>query len=68
MATDKHNYKSLSLRNYTIAKLDSLGKTLLPGCKLSRPKIVEKLVNDRISDESKEGNIINDISTTIQKI
>ena len=58
--TDKQNYKSLSLRNYVINKLDNLGKTIFPGYELSRAKTVEILINDRISKETQqEGNTIN---------
>ena len=58
--TDKQNYKSLSLRNYVISKLDNLGKTIFPGYELSRAKTVEILINDRISQETQqEGNTIN---------
>jgi hypothetical protein len=60
--TDKQNYKSLSLRNYVINKLDNLGKTIFPGYELSRAKTVEILINDRISKEVEEGNTINAIN------
>lgn len=62
--TDKQNYKSLSLRNYVINKLDNLGKTIFPGYELSRAKTVEILINDRISRETKEGNTINAIKNS----
>jgi hypothetical protein len=66
--TDKQNYKSLSLRNYVINKLDNLGKTIFPGYELSRAKTVEILINDRISKETQqEGNTINVINNSKQK-
>ena len=62
--TDKQNYKSLSLRNYVINKLDNLGKTIFPGYELSRAKTVEILINDRSRTRTEAGHSINAINNS----
>jgi hypothetical protein len=58
--TDKYNYRSISLRNKTHSKLQNLSNIVVKGEKLSIPKTVEKLIDDRFSDsDSKPNGIIN---------
>ena len=58
--TDKYNYRSISLRNKTYSKLENLSSVVVKGEKLSMPKAVEKLINDRVDNsESKPEGIIN---------
>jgi len=60
--TDKYNYRSISLRNKTHLKLENLSNIVVKGEKLSIPKTVEKLIDDRVDNsESKQlEGIIND--------
>ena len=51
--TDKHNYKSISLRNHTYKKLDLLSNKLVEGYTLSRAKTVEVLINHYIDKYAK---------------
>ena len=52
--TCKYNYRSISLRNKTYSKLENLSNIVVKGEKLSMPKTVEKLINDRVNNsESK---------------
>ena len=58
--TDKYKYRSLSLRNKTYSKLENLSNIVVKGEKLSMPKTVEKLINDRVDNSEsklKEGII-----------
>ena len=58
--TDKYNYRSISLRNKTHSKLQNLSNIVVKGEKLSIPKTVEKLIDDRFSNsDSKPNGIIN---------
>ena len=58
--TCKYNYRSISLRNQTYSKLENLSNIVVEGEKLSMPKTVEKLINDRVDNsESKPEGIIN---------
>ena len=64
--TDKHNYKSLSLRNHTINELDKLSTSMFDSLKLSRAKTVEILIKDRLaSDGTKKGRAINETNKEI---
>ena len=57
--TDKYNYRSVSLRNKTHAKLEKLSNIVVKGEKLSMPKTVENII-DRVSNsEGKLNGIIN---------
>jgi len=60
--TDKYNYRSISLRNKTHLKLENLSNIVVKGEKLSIPKTVEKLIDERVDNsESKQlEGIIND--------
>ena len=49
--TDKYNYRSVSLRNKTHAKLEKLSNIVVKGEKLSIPKTVEKMINDGVDNE-----------------
>ena len=51
--TDKHNYKSISLRNHTYKKLDLLSNKLVEGYTLSKAKTVEILINHYIDKYAK---------------
>ena len=64
--TDKYNYRSISLRNKTHLKLENLSNIVVKGEKLSIPKTVEKLIDDRVDNsESKQlEGIINDKDQT----
>jgi len=55
----KYNYRSISLRNKTHSKLENLSNIVVKGEKLSIPKTVEKLIDDRVdnSDRKTEGII-----------
>jgi len=58
--TCKYNYRSISLRNKTYSKLENLSNIVVKGEKLSMPKTVEKLINDRVDNSEsklKEGII-----------
>ena len=58
--TCKYNYRSISLRNQTYSKLENLSNIVVKGEKLSMPKTVEKLINDRVDNSEgklKEGII-----------
>ena len=58
--TCKYNYRSISLRNATYSKLENLSNIVVKGEKLSMPKTVEKLINDRVDNSEgklKEGII-----------
>ena len=58
--TCKYNYRSISLRNKTYSKLENLSNIVVKGEKLSMPKTVEKLINDRANnseDKQLEGII-----------
>ena len=58
--TDKYNYRSISLRNKTHSKLQNLSNIVVKGEKISIPKTVEKLIDDRFSSsDSKPNGIIN---------
>ena len=58
--TCKYNYRSISLRNATYSKLENLSNIVVKGEKLSMPKTVEKLINDRVDNsENKTERIIN---------
>jgi len=53
--TDKYNYRSISLRNKTHLKLENLSNIVVKGEKLSIPKTVEKLIDERVDNsESKQ--------------
>ena len=52
--TDKHNYKSISLRNHTYKKLDLLSTKLVEGYTLSKAKTVEVLINHYIDRYAKK--------------
>jgi hypothetical protein len=54
--TDKHNYKSISLRNHTYKKLDLLSNKLVEGYTLSKAKTVEVLINHYIDKFAKNKN------------
>ena len=52
--TCKYNYRSISLRNKTHSRLENLSNIVVKGEKLSIPKTVEKLIDDRADNsESK---------------
>ena len=48
--TCKYNYRSISLRNKTHSKLENLSNIVVKGEKLSIPKTVEKLIDDRVGN------------------
>ena len=52
--TDKYNYRSVSLRNKTHAKLEKLSNIVVKGEKLSIPKTVEKLIDDRVDNSERK--------------
>jgi len=54
--TDKHNYKSISLRNHTYKKLDLLSNKLVEGYTISKAKTVEVLINHYIDKFAKIKN------------
>ena len=56
--TDKHNYKSISLRNHTYSKLEALSKKLVPGIDLSNAKTVEKLITEKFNSVKTNGGTI----------
>ena len=66
--TCKYNYRSISLRNQTYSKLENLSNIVVKGEKLSMPKTVEKLINDRVDNsESKPEGIINAKAQNLQE-
>jgi len=65
--TDKFNYRSISLRNHTYSKLETLSETLIPGVKLSRAKTVDKLVTDKFNGSRKDDNLKGAIGEKIYK-
>ena len=52
--TDKYNYRSISLRNKTHSKLQNLSNIVVKGEKLSIPKTVEKLIDDRVDNSERK--------------
>ena len=52
--TDKYKYRSLSLRNKTYSKLENLSNIVVKGEKLSIPKTVEKLIDDRVDNSERK--------------
>ena len=52
--TDKYNYRSISLRNKTHSKLEKLSNIVVKGEKLSIPKTVEKLIDDRVDNSERK--------------
>ena len=52
--TCKYNYRSISLRNQTYSKLENLSNIVVKGEKLSMPKTVEKLINDRVDNSERK--------------
>ena len=67
--TCKYNYRSISLRNKTHSKLENLSNIVVKGEKLSIPKTVEKIINDRVDNsESKTEGIINAKSQNQQEV
>tara|TARA_R100001369_G_scaffold12950_1_gene27195 strand:+ start:467 stop:667 length:201 start_codon:yes stop_codon:yes gene_type:complete len=45
--SDKHNFKTVSLRISTYSKLNDLKEILVPNIKISGAKAVEKLIMDK---------------------
>ena len=52
--TCKYNYRSISLRNKTHSKLENLSNIVVKGEKLSIPKTVEKLIDDRVDNSERK--------------
>jgi len=49
MCTNKDYYRSISLRKKVYGRLGELTEKVVPGAQISRAKVVEKLINDKIS-------------------
>jgi hypothetical protein len=63
--TDKHKYKSISLKTQTIELIDRLSDKLVPGKKLSSAGTVQKLVIDTFEKLNKGND--NDAQTIKDK-
>ena len=67
MCRDRDHYRSISLRKFIYSKLGTLTDKVTPGVQLSRAKVVEKLINDKVSSLN-ENEAINEIRQQRQKI
>ena len=68
--TDKFNYRSISLRNHTYSKLETLSSTLIPGVKLSNAKANTLIINkvfDSFNGSRKDDNLKGAISEKVFK-
>ena len=52
--TDKYNYRTISLRNKPYSRLEKLSNSVVKGEKLSIPKTVEKLIDDRVDNSERK--------------
>ena len=56
--TDKYNYRSISLRNKSYSRLQNLSNIVVKGERLSIPKTIEKIKDDKANNiEKKNRNI-----------
>ena len=53
--TCKYNYKSISLRNKTMEKLEKLSVSIVQDKKLSNAKTVERLIDHSFNSEETNG-------------
>jgi hypothetical protein len=67
MCRDRDHYRSISLRKFIYSKLGTLTDKVTPGVQLSRAKVVEKLINDKVSSLN-ANEAINEIRQQRQKI
>ena len=68
MCRDRDHYRSISLRKFIYSKLGTLTDKVTPGVQLSRAKVVEKLINDKVSSLNANTEAINEIRQQRQKI
>ena len=59
--TNRHKYKSISLKNSTYQKLTDLTKELIPGVHLSGAKAVEVMI-DKVSSFQGPTETVNEIT------
>ena len=68
MCTNKDYYRSISLRKKVYSSLGGLRDKVTPGVELSRAKVVEKLINDKVSSLNPTTEATNDNQRQKQKI
>ena len=68
MCTDKNHYRSISLRKKVYGRLGELTEKVMPGAQISRAKVVEKLINDKISSLNANTNETTNEKQRQQKI
>ena len=55
--TDMTKYKNVSLTKEIAGKIDTLSEELIPYCQLSRSKVIEIIVNEKLSNFNKSKEI-----------